>query len=178
MMSVSMPVTLEYKLMISQEAKLLRQNFMFRPMDADKQLSEFAARLHEVCNDMGLKEWGRQTELAEKFKPAISQKAAGLWLNGKGWPNKHRMNELCRMGGVRLDWLQYGQLPKHEGVVDVKGILLPQFLDSLPAADASAAVEYWEMKLHKNVERLNPHETSRYQAMFNAFKASIQKRMR
>lgn len=86
-------------------------NVMVRFMS---ELSEkFAARLNELCDEMGIpaKGRGRQFVLGQRF--VKTQGAARKWLTGEAWPSMEILIAMCEWAQVRLDWLCSGRGEKY-----------------------------------------------------------------
>lgn len=84
-----------------------------------KKLSEtaridFANRLNEICDEMGLPEKfkGRQVSLAEIFYKITGEKitpnAARKWIEGEGLPSTDKISILSRWANVESEWLISG----------------------------------------------------------------------
>ncbi len=73
----------------------------------------FAARLNEVCDEMGIpaKGHGRLDPLGKQF--GVSQMAAQKWLVGDGWPAMENLIAICEWAQVRMDWLCHGKGDKY-----------------------------------------------------------------
>lgn len=93
---------------------------------------EFAARLNEICGDMGLpSERGRQAELGRLFK--VSGKAARKWLLGMNYPEMETAVRIADWAGVNLTWLLQGTGPKRGSHIDTRALVLDEAVRSLPA---------------------------------------------
>lgn len=77
----------------------------------------FAARLNEVCDDLGIRAGhGRQADLARMFK--VRPQSAQQWLTGTSLPNSQKMRSIALKAGVTLEWLEHGDGPKHRGTAE------------------------------------------------------------
>jgi hypothetical protein len=89
--------------------------FILEDMAIDKELKAFAARMNEICDDMGVppKGKGRQTTIAARF--TVSQRAALKWLEGETYPSVDHARAISRWSGVRFEWLMTGEGDKKTG---------------------------------------------------------------
>lgn len=78
-------------------------------MGNDHERDAFAARLNEICDDMGLppKGDGRQVALASKFE--VSQKGARKWLESESMPQTQKIIEIAKWANVSTEWLLSGR---------------------------------------------------------------------
>lgn len=77
-----------------------------------KESLEFSVRLHEALDDFGMPREGRQTKTGEVFN--VSQRGAGYWLSGEGFPQMEKTIEIADRLKVNLDWLVRGRGPKND----------------------------------------------------------------
>lgn len=79
------------------------------------ELIAFAARLNEICDDMGIakESKGRQANLAESISAITGEKittnAARKWLKAEGFPSTDKMIHLARWANVSSEWLISGR---------------------------------------------------------------------
>ena len=74
---------------------------------------QFALRLHEVCDEKGIAEFGkgRERELAHKFKKSLT--AVHKWLSGDAFPKFETMIQICKWAEVQIEWLASGRGEKY-----------------------------------------------------------------
>lgn len=81
---------------------------------SETELKNFAGRLNEVCDDMGLSEKfkGRQIELSKIINTITGEKitpnAARKWIEGEGYPSTDKMIHIARWSGVSAEWFLSG----------------------------------------------------------------------
>lgn len=139
-----------------------------------KRQQEFAERLREVCDDMGLPERGRQTRLAEVA--GVSQPRAGRWLDGAGYPEMHRAIAIADWADVNVTWLLQGLGPKRGTKVDTRALLLDEVVRSLPPELGIDLIDNLRAKLQR-IGRITAEEPeSRYQSLLNAYEHDLAKR--
>ena len=80
-----MESTLEPEVTLCQELIVLPLAVTLGSMQGTEILPDFAKRLNELCDDMGVPPKGknRQAAVAKVFN--VSQKSACKWLQGAGW---------------------------------------------------------------------------------------------
>lgn len=82
---------------------------------SEVELQAFAARLNEICDDMGIapKFNGRQAELASAIQKITGEKitpnAARKWVEGEGFPSTDKIILLARWASVNTEWFITGQ---------------------------------------------------------------------
>lgn len=74
-------------------------------------LVDFARRLNEILDDIGVPQRGRLVTLARRFH--VTHPSAKKWLDGQGYPDTDRLIELAVWGKTSLDWLLTGRGQKH-----------------------------------------------------------------
>lgn len=134
--------------------------------------SEFAARLHEICDDMGLpKVRGRQTKLAQLFK--VSPNAARKWLQGLGMPEIELAVLIANWAGVNLNWLLQGVGPKHGTRVDAKVLMLDEALHTLPREMGLDMIDNLRSKLERFGKITADEPAARYSVMLDAYEKEL-----
>jgi hypothetical protein len=84
-------------------------------LDNENLRLEFSKRLNEALDEAGVRVRGRATDIAAEITirvDKVSPAACGLWLKGETEPNTLHLRALAKWLDVRLEWLQYGTLPK------------------------------------------------------------------
>lgn len=148
-------------------------SFRAMSLPADKSvLEEFAQRLHEVCDDMGLpKKHGRQTALAKLLE--VTPKAARQWLNGEHYPEMPKAVRISNWGNVNVTWLLQGAGLKRGTRLDAKIIVLDEALHSLPPEQGIDVMDTLRAKLLR-AGRLHVSEpASRYEVMLQAYEREL-----
>jgi len=79
-------------------------------MDENQELTAFSRRMHEICDDMKLPAYGRQSEMAKLFN--VSQKGARKWLEAESFPRWEHIIRITEWAGVTIEWLMSGRGPK------------------------------------------------------------------
>lgn len=88
-------------------------------VDKNEIRAQFSARLHEALTDAGIRDRGRGVDIHKHLKSTGVHKttqAISKWLNGEAMAEADSMLALCRWLNVRREWLEYGVLPKNDGV--------------------------------------------------------------
>jgi hypothetical protein len=137
--------------------------------------SEFAARLHELCDDMGLpRERGRQTALGKLFH--VTPNAARKWLLGEGMPELSLAVDIANWAGVNINWLLQGAGPKRGEAVDDKAIALQATIERLPSSDGQQVLDFLRYRIDRNDDLFVGERMARYMSMLDAFKADLERR--
>lgn len=137
-------------------------------MELDEQLTSFARRLIELCDDMKLPARGRQVALGRRF--GVSQAAARKWLVG-GLPDLSKAVEIARWANVNLEWLMTGRGPKRGNLVDSKALVLGEAIENLPIDNRQQVLSFLEYQLQRSSTELFTREKlARYMTMIDAFK--------
>jgi transcriptional regulator with XRE-family HTH domain len=123
--------------------------------------------MHEVCDDLGLPEHGRQTKLAALLK--VSQQAVGKWLSGETYPEMPRALALADRAGVNVAWLLQGVGPKRGTKVDTKVLELGEALSEMPGDERQMVLDFIEYRISKS-QLFTGERLSRYMTMLDAFK--------
>lgn len=78
----------------------------------DQELIDFAARLNDLCDEMGIppKHQARQIELARLF--GVSPRGAAKWLEAESFPSQKKKIAIAKWGNVQYEWLTTGRHPK------------------------------------------------------------------
>lgn len=169
-----MPSIVEPKVRISQAPKVvspLRNLWCVN----NAVLEEFAARLREICRDMGLPaDRGLQTRLAEQFR--VSPNAARKWVQGLGMPELETAIEIANWGGVNVIWLLQGKGPKRGDKLDTKAIVLNEAMDAIPPDDRQMVLDFMRYKIERADGIIAGERMARYLTMIDNFKADMAKR--
>lgn len=136
----------------------------------------FAARLHEVCDDLDIPTHGRQTELARRFD--LTPNAARKWLKGEGMPNLDVAIAIAGMAGVNVNWLLQGVGPKRVDYVDTKAFVLADAITALRAEDGQQVLDYLGYKIDRSGPLITGPRLTRYRTALEAFRSEIMKRRR
>jgi len=162
-------VTLMQGLKVTAQKSNLRAPMQspMSPTSHDHKLG-FASRLNEVCQDMGLPEHGRQTELAKVFH--VGPKAARKWLVGEGYPEMDLCISIAKWANVSFNWLMAGTGPKREGHADTKVVVLGEAIQALPQDDGQQVLDFIEYKLQRSEGLFVGERLARYLSMIDAFK--------
>jgi transcriptional regulator with XRE-family HTH domain len=138
-------------------------------MNSIDEKGAFAARLNEVCSDMGLPaERGRQTELAKLFK--LTPNAVRKWLLGEGLPELEVAISIAKWSGVNLESLLTGRGTKKLGeLVDTKALVLGEAIHELPEDDRQQALDFVRYKIERSTAVLGAEKFGRYMVMLEAF---------
>lgn len=159
-----------------QGPKVTDRLVTFGPVETDDQQirQDFARRLNEVCDDMGLpKERGRQTALAATFK--VTNKAARKWLIGEGLPELALAVRIANWGSVSALWLLQGAGDKtpEPPRVDVKTALLNEALRDLPRESAIDLIDNIRVKLQRAGKLPADEAPGRYTSMLEAYEREV-----
>lgn len=119
----------------------------------------FAARINEVCDDLKLPIHGRQTALAKRMD--LTPNAVRKWLLGEGMPEMATAVRLAQMANVSVLWLLQGVLPKRPGHVEIRGLVLMEALQDLPAEGRAEVLRYLRFKVIETFGGSSPR-TERY----------------
>jgi transcriptional regulator with XRE-family HTH domain len=133
----------------------------------------FAARLHEICDDMGLpKERGRQTELAREFE--LNPNAVRKWLLGEGMPELDMAVRVADWADVNLNWLLQGVGPKRAERFDFKAEVINEAIKSLPRELGLDLVDNLRAKLER-IGKIKSGDTApnRYRTMLEGYEQEI-----
>lgn len=97
------------KVTLHQELIVTSLSVRVGNMGNDQERDAFAARLNELCDDMGLppKGEGRQVALASKF--GVSQKGARKWLEAESMPQTQKIIEIAKWADISTEWLLSGR---------------------------------------------------------------------
>jgi hypothetical protein len=84
-------------------------------MADDSDLADFALRLNEICDEMGVPPKGKARQLVIAKQFGVSQQGARKWLEGNGYCAIPMGKRIAAWAGVCFDWLMTGTLPKRPG---------------------------------------------------------------
>lgn len=76
---------------------------------SSKEKKEFATRMNEVADDLGIPEKGKNRQKTLGIKFSVSQEAARKWLAGEGFPSTEKSIEIAKVAGVSYEWLMTGR---------------------------------------------------------------------
>jgi transcriptional regulator with XRE-family HTH domain len=115
-------------------------------METSNAKASFAARLTELCEDMGVAEWGRLRVLGKLF--GVSPQAAKKWLDGQAFPSTETVLAIAAWGRVNINWLLQGQGPK---LADAPAatITAAEGIEELPETDKQQVLEFMLYKFHQ-----------------------------
>lgn len=130
----------------------------------------FAGRLALLCDEKGLPQRGRQTQLAKAM--AVTPNAARKWLLGDGLPELDMAVRLAQWANVNVLWLLQGSGPKRTPF-DVKALVLDEALHSLPREAAHQALEYLRYTLERSMPPAAKEQVARYNVMIDAILRDI-----
>lgn len=138
-------------------------------------LTEFAARMNEICDDKGLtKAHGRQAELGRKFD--VTPKAARRWLLGLGLPELVMAIRIAEWADVNLNWLLQGVGPKRGNRIDARLAVLDDAIHSLPRDQGLDLIDNLRAKLIR-VGRITAEEPEgRYQNVLQSYERDFQRK--
>jgi len=88
-------------------------------VDKNSLRAAFSERLHEALDDAGIRSRGRGVDVHRQLKSMGVEKttqAISKWLNGEAMAEADSIAALCTWLNVRREWLEYGILPKTNGV--------------------------------------------------------------
>ncbi len=126
-------------------------------METNPVLAQFAQRLNEVCDDMGVPEQGRQSGLARKVSELAGKtyvpNAVRKWLNGLGMPELSMAIRLANWAGVSVTWLLQGTEPKRGAAVPMSAVIFDEAMRELPADAARSIVNHILFTLHQTYPR-------------------------
>lgn len=77
--------------------------------DSESAKEAFAARIHEVLNEMQFSERGRAQRIKREGGFDVSDRAINKWLNGESMPDHHNIEALAKYLNVNFNWLAAGQ---------------------------------------------------------------------
>ncbi len=121
--------------------------YLFRMDDAD-QKAQFALRVHELCDELGIpKGHGRQTYLGKMFD--VTPKAARKWLMGLAYPEMALAVRMCVAAEVNLNWFLQGFGPKRGERSDSDTLRLAEGLDRLPMENRQAVLEFMRYEFQR-----------------------------
>jgi transcriptional regulator with XRE-family HTH domain len=139
-----------------------------RPTDTSKELEGFAARLDEICTDMGITEArGRQAELGRQF--GVTPKAARRWLVGEGYPETKVIAAIARWAEVNIEWLMTGRGPKRGNLIDTKAFVLDEALRSLGPEARKEALDFIRYKLERARSNIISEKLGRYMVALDRY---------
>lgn len=140
-------------------------------METNPVLAQFAQRLNEVCDDMGVPEQGRQSGLARKVSELAGKtyvpNAVRKWLNGLGMPELSMAIRLANWAGVSVTWLLQGTEPKRGAAVPMSAVIFDEAMRELPADAARSIVNHILFTLHQTYPATDPRR-KRYEAAARA----------
>lgn len=115
-------------------------------MDTDSVREAFAARMHELCDDLGIaRGHGRYAALARVAK--VTTNGARKWLLGQAYPEMPLAVAMCQAAGVNVLWLLQGSGPKHGDQIDPKLLHVAQALESMPKQQRDAVLDFMKYQV-------------------------------
>lgn len=132
--------------------------------------TEFASRLNELCDDMGIPEQGRQTHLAARF--GVVPNAARKWLHGDGLPALEMCVRIANEANANISWLLQGEGLKRGNKIDVSAQLLKQALDDMPEDARQASFDFIGYQLTRADGFISGDKVTGYMKMLDKLKAS------
>lgn len=136
-------------------------------MAISKEKSDFARRLNELCTEQELPERGRQSALATKFH--VTPNAARKWLLGLGLPELEVAIRMADWAKVNVEWLLTGRGPKRGHLVETKALVVAEALQSLPAEERAATLDYIKYKLDRAGALFTGEKLKRYKDALDRF---------
>lgn len=137
-------------------------------------LQGFAARMHEICDDMGVVAGrGRQTELGGIF--SVNAKSARKWLQGIGYPEMSMAVRIANWADVNVVWLLQGYGLKRGTRIDGKALVLDDAIHALPPELGADLIDNLRAKLIRAGRLAAEPEPSRYRSMLEAYEQEISK---
>jgi transcriptional regulator with XRE-family HTH domain len=122
----------------------------------------FAARLREICTDMGLPDRGRQSALAAAFK--VTPNAARKWLLGLGFPEPEVAITIAKWADVNFEWLMTGRGPKSGEHLPTRALIVDEVLRRGTSDERREVVNFLRYKLEHSEVPLAAEERARYEA--------------
>lgn len=75
-------------------------------------MDTFASRLVQACEQVGMKDFGRQSEIRRKLKSSYGLELSGQcvsnWFRGATTPRSETLDRLAKILGVDPAWLMFG----------------------------------------------------------------------
>lgn len=139
-------------------------------MNASAIKSEFAKRLEEICDDMGIPEGGRQTKLASQFE--VVPNTARKWLLGIGLPELEMCMRIAKWADVNLLWLLQGGGLKKGEKIDKEAQALKQLIDEMPGESRQASFDFIGYQLTRADGFIRPDKVSEYMKLLDKLKAN------
>lgn len=137
-------------------------------MDAVEVKSQFARRLHLLCDDMGLQPGrGRQTALAKMF--GVSPNAARKWLRGEGMPELDKAIEIATFAKANVQWLLQGNGPKRSDDYDTTPGELIDAVRHLPVDDGQQVFDFIRYKIERADGWFASDQLAHYMTMLDKF---------
>jgi len=158
------------KVMFHQQPIAVVAVATFGCVKSKDEMAAFAGRLHEICDDMGIPQRGRKTQLAAKFK--LAYQSVGKWLDGVGFPETERILELANWADVNVNWLLQGTGPKRGDIVDTKALVISEAIQSLPKERRDTVLELLGVQIEKSGAVIAGERQARYLHVLEAFKTS------
>lgn len=143
-------------------------------MQSDTTLIDFATRINEVCDDMGVPPKGqaRQSTLAKIFD--VSQKGARKWLEGEGFPEFRNCIRIALWADVNIEWLLTGRGPKRGNLqVDCNATRIGEAITSMAAEPQQAALDFIQYKIERGDALFTSDQSARYVKMIESIKSDL-----
>ena len=115
-------------------------------MNLDPIRQAFAARVNELCDDLGIEPGrGRQTALGKRFD--VTPKGARKWLMGMSYPEMPLAVAMCNEANVNVLWLLQGSGPKRGERIDPKLLHIAQALDAMPSEQRNSVLDFMKYQI-------------------------------
>lgn len=154
------------KVMFGQEPKV---HFVAHSLAAMTKaaLEAFAARLHELCDDLHIpSKRGRESSFARLF--LVTSNAARKWLRAEGMPELSRAIEICARADVSVLWLLQGTAPKRAKAMQAEAAAIAEVLTQLPAETRADVVEFLRYKIDRSTPVIAGEKRAEYLSALDA----------
>lgn len=139
---------------------------------SSKAREDFASRLAEVCQDMGIPEHGRQTRLAELFK--LTQRGVKRWFDGESFPGVDKAVSIATWANVNFEWLMTGRGTKKRDntmLNEMRNIL--EILHNIPDGPKQDVLEFIQYRVERADPPFASDKAARYVKMIEGIKADL-----
>lgn len=139
-------------------------------MDTAKIRADFAARMHVLCDELGIpRGHGRNTALAKAFD--VTPNAARKWLLGHAYPELAMAVALCDRAGVNVNWLLQGSPPMRGERVDPRALALATAIDALPSEPRDELLAFLRFQLVRHEGWFTAEQVANYLVDLEATKS-------
>lgn len=137
-------------------------------MNTGDVMREFARRMHEVCDELGIPPGrGRQTALGQRFQ--VTPKAARKWLEGLGYPEMQLAVRIANEAKVHVTWLLQGSAPKFlDSARTATSAQLGEIVGSLPEAERQQAIDFIRYKVERSGQWYAAEQVARYVSLLDS----------